>query len=323
MKYLLVLLTLVCNVAFAQPIRVEGEGNTLQQAKDNAFKTAVELKVGFVLVNELESKDNKLVRNDIINYSAGYVDRYKIINTNSYNNKVVVIADVWVSSSKIADRILGTGTDPKLFDNDKHSTRYNTYIDAKNKGDKLLNSVLNDYPRKAFTVTQNQHKFGVDIQRNPFIEIGFQFKWNYNYISSFNEALSLIEDGSNGLFKPSVSSIVVMAKDPNDYVFGKKNHYRFNDVYTFDNVKQRLTDNIPRIQLTVFNQNNTVFYKKCYIPDSFTGSKPGLYSMGDTLILYGNQTENNIIRIHLSNMSESLRFIERLELNVVGHESCK
>ena len=68
MKYLVVLLTLVCNIALAQSIRVEGIGSTLQQAKDNAFKIAVELQVGSVLVNELESKDTKLIRNDIINY---------------------------------------------------------------------------------------------------------------------------------------------------------------------------------------------------------------------------------------------------------------
>jgi hypothetical protein len=322
MKYLAVLI-LFCNIAFANPIRVEGIGNTLQQAKDNAFKTAVELQVGFVIVNELESKDNKLTRNDIINYSAGYVDSYKIISTNTYDNKVVVIVDVNVSSSKIADRILGTSTDPKLFDNVKHSTQYETYVNSKHKGDKLLTSVLNDYPRKAFTVTQSQHKFGVDVYRNAFIEISFQLKWNYNYIVSFNEALSLLEDGSNGLLKPSPANIVVMAKDPKDYVLGKKTHFKFNDVFTFDTVKQRFDENIPKLQLTIYNQNNSIFYKKCYTPDSFTGRKPGLYSMGDTLIVYGNQTENNIIRIHLSNTGEALRFIERLELNVVGNESCK
>jgi len=225
MKYLVVLLTLVCNIALAQPIRVEGIGSTLQQAKDNAFKTAVELQVGSVLVNELESKDTKLIRNDIINYSAGYVDSYKIITANSYDNKVVVIVDVWVSSSKIANRILGTSTNPKIFDNQTQSTRYETYIQSKNNGDMLLRSVLNDYPRKAFIVQQGQHKFGVDTDRNPFIEIGFTFRWNYNYIESFNETLSLIEDGSNGLFRTSPGNIITMAKDPKDYVLGKKNHY--------------------------------------------------------------------------------------------------
>jgi hypothetical protein len=86
---------------------------------------------------------------------------------------------------------------------------------------------------------------------------------------------------------------------------------------TFDN-----NNNKPNIQLTIYNQNNTIFYTQCYLPESITGRKTGLYSIGDSLIVYGNQTENNIIRIHISNIGNALRFIERLELNVVGHESC-
>jgi len=323
MKYLVVLLSFICNIVLAQPIRVEGIGSTLQQAKDNAFKTAVELQIGFVLVNELESKDNNLIRNYIINYSAGYVDSYKIITTNSYDDKVIIIVDVLVSSSKIANRILGTSTNPKLFDNQTQNTRYETYIQSKINGDKLLHSVLNDYPRKAFIVQQGQHKFGVDTNRNPFIEIGFVFHWNYNYIESLNEALSLLEDGSNGLFKTSPGNVIVMAKDPKDYVFGKKNHYKFNDVLTMHTIIDRFNNHMPNIQLVIYNQNNTVFYKQCYTPESFTGRKPGLYSIGDTLILYGNQTENNIIRIHLSNIGDALKFIERIELSVADHESCK
>jgi len=323
MKYLILLLSFVCNVVFAQPIRVQGIGDTLQQAKENAFKTAVELQVGSVLVTEAESKNSKLVRNDIINYSAGYVDKYVIIDTNNYNGKTLVIVDVYVSSSKIADRILGTSTNPKIFDNETHATQYETYIQSKRNGDRLLKSLLNDYPRRAFIVTQYQHRFGVDTMRNPFIEVGFKLNWNYNYLQSFNEALSLIEDGSNGLFKTSPGNIIVMAKDPKDFVLGKKNHYKFNDVLTTETIKQRLDNHVPRIQLTVYNQNNNVFFTQCYVPESFTGRMPGLYSMGDTLILYGNQTETNIIRLHLSNMGEALRSITRLELHVVGHESCK
>lgn len=323
MKFLIVLLSLFCNIVLAQPIRVEGVGSTLQQAKDNAFKTAVELQIGSVLVNEQESKDNKLLRNDIINYSAGYVDNYKIINTNSYDNKVIVIVDVWVSSSKIANRILGTSTNPKMFDNQTHSTRYETFIQSKNNGDRLLRSVLNDYPKKAFIIEQGQHTFGLDTNRNTFIEVPFKFYWNYNYIESLNETLSLLQDGSNGFLKTSPGNIIVMAKNPKDYVLGKKNHYKFNDVITMNSVTNRFVEHTPRIQLTITDQSNNIFYKQCYLPESFTGRKPGVYSIGDILTIYGNQIETNVIRIRPANTSDALKSIERIELNVVGHESCK
>lgn len=323
MKYVIILLSLVCNIVFAQSIRVQGIGVTLQQAKENAFKTAVELQVGSVLVTELESKDNKLVRNEIVNYSAGYVDSYTIVETNTYNNRVSIIVDVNVSSSKIADRILGIGTNNKSFDSDKHGTQYDTYTNTKLNGDRLLKGLLNDYPKRAFVVTQLQHRFGVDTQRSPFIEIGFKFNWNYNYLTAFNEVLALTEDGSNGLFKTSPGNIVIMAKDPKDYVFGKKNHYKFNDILIMESIKNRFENNTPRIQLTIYSQNNNVFFTQCYVPESFAGTKPSLYSMGDTLIIYGNQVENNIIRLHLSNMNDTIRLIERFELTVATNESCR
>lgn len=323
MKYLLVSLSLFCNIVLAQAIRVEGVGSTLQQAKDNAFKTAVELKIGSVLVNEQESKDNKLTRNDITNYSAGYVDDYKIINTNTNNNNVVVVVDVWVSSSKIANRILGTSSNPKIFDSQTHGTRYETFMQSKNNGDKLLRAVLNDYPKKAFIIEQGQHVFGLDVNRNTFIEVPFKFQWNYNYIESLNETLSLVEDGSNGFLKASPGNITVMVKNPKDYVFGKKNHYKFNDVVTMNMVTDRFVEHTPRIQLTVIDQGNNILHRKCYLPESFSGRKPGLYSTGEVLVIFGNQTENNVIRIRTSNTSDALRSIERIELNVVGHESCR
>ena len=323
MKYLVVLFSFAWSVAFAQPIRVQGIGDNIQQAKENAFKTAVELQVGSVLVAELESKDNKLVRSEIVNYSAGFIDSYNLIQTNTYNNKTLVIVDVYVSSSKIADRILGVSTNNKLFDSDKHGTQYSSYMNTKSSGDRLLKSLLNDYPNRAYIVTQLQHRFGVDTQRNPFIEIGFRFNWNYNYLESLNEVLSLIEDGSNGMFKTSPGNIIIMAKDPKDYVFGKKNHYKFNDVLVMESVRNLFNNNPPRVQLTIYSHNGSIVYTECYLPESITGSKPGMYSLGDTLIVYGNRVENNIIKLHLSTTNDTIRTIERFELAVVGNESCK
>jgi hypothetical protein len=323
MKYLVLLLSFACTAVFAQPIRVQGIGDTFQQAKENAFKTAIELQIGSVLVSEAESKDNKLVRNEIVNYSAGHVDNYTIVSVSNHNGKTVIIVDVQVSSSKIADRILGTSTNPKLFDSDTHATRYETYMKSKQDGDRILKLLLDDYPKRAFIVTQQQHRFGVDTMRNAFIEVGFKFNWNYNYIQSFNEALSLIQDGSNGMFKTSPGNIIVMAKNPNDWVLGKKNHFKFNDTFITETIKNRFENNIPRLKLTAHSQSNDIYFAACYVPDSFTGKRPGVYSMGETLIIYGNQVENNIIRVYLTNMNEALRTIGRLELTVVEHESCK
>ncbi len=323
MKFIISLLLFLCHAVLAQPIRVQGIGDTLQQAKENAFRIAVELKVGSVIVTEAESHNTKLIRNEIIQYSAGFVESYSIVEVISINNKTLAIIDVTVASSKIADRILGVGTNPKIFESDKQSTRYETYIQSKNNADRLLASVLNDYPSRAFVIHQHQHRFGVDTNRNPFLEIGFQLNWNYNYLLSLSEVLSLTEDGSNGLFRTSPGNIIIMAKDPNDYVLGKKNHYRFNDLIVYGAIKTKFNENTPHILLTIYNQETKIVHKQCFMPESFLGRKSAFYSLGESLVIYGNNKENNVLRLNLSNFNNLLRSIKRIELSIVKNESCR
>jgi hypothetical protein len=307
---------------FANALQVSGEGATLEEAKLNAFRTAIEFAVGSVVVSERESLNYKLVRNEILVYSAGYVTDYKIISSVNSGNQVRILIDVQVASNKLSERILGVGKQPKNFDTDKHDAQYQSYLQGKNNGDRLLKQILNDYPKKAFNITQGTHQFKVDEYRNGVIEIPLELKWNYNFIVSLNDALKILEDGSNGLLKPSPGNITVMAKDPKDWVIGSKSSYKFNDMIAITNIRNTLQHNQPRILLSMKNFSNKVFFKQCYIPDSIAGKKPAFYDVGTNLVVYGNQVEKNKIELGLSNMSEVVKNIRSIELDVVTDDNC-
>ena len=312
---------LLCLVApFANALQVSGEGSTFEEAKQNAFRTAIEFVAGSVVTSERESTNYKLVKDEILVYSAGYVTDYKILNTITSGNKVRVIVDVQVSSSKLSDRILGAGREPKNFDNDKHYNQHQTYLQGKNNADRLLNQVLNDYPKKAFTITQGVHQFKVDQYRNGIVEIPLELKWNYNYIASFNEALKILEDGSNGLLKHSPGNVTVMAKDPKDWVIGSKNQYKFNDMVIISSIRTSMQQHKPNILLSIKDFNNNTVFKQCYIPDSIAGKKPAFYDLGTTLVVYGNQTEKNKIELGLT--QDAIKQIHSIELNVVAENNC-
>jgi hypothetical protein len=318
MKKLLLALCLV--VPLANAIQVSGEGSTFEEAKLNAFKIAIEYEAGTVVVSERDIANYKLVKNDILVYSSAYITNYKIINSFKSDNQYHVVVDVNVASNKIADRILGVGSKPVIVDS-KHDTQYQTYMENKNNGDRLLLQVLKDYPTKAFTVTQGNHILAVDIYRNGILEIPFEMKWNYNYITSLNDTLSVLEDGSNGLLRNSPGNITIMAKDPKDYVFGKKSTYKFNDVLITTVLKETFLQKQPRIQVTITGRGRIV-YKNCFVPDSFVGKRPGFFNAESDLLVYGNQVEKNIIKLELRNMPTLLRDAERIDLAVVAHESC-
>jgi hypothetical protein len=312
---------LLCLVApLANALQVSGEGSTFEEAKQNAFRTAIEFAVGSVVVSERESDNYKLVRNEILVYSAGYITDYKIISSVKSGNQVRVIVDVQVSSNKLSDRILGVGKEPKNFDADKHSNQYQTYLQGKNNSDRLLNQVLNDYPKKAFTVTQGVHQFKVDQYRNGIVEIPLEFKWNYNYIVSLKEALKIVEDGSNGLLKASPSNVTVMAKDPKDWVLGSKNQYKFNDMIVTTSIRNTMKQNQPNILLSIKDFKNNTVFKQCYVPDSIAGKKPAFYDLGNALVVYGNQTEKNTIELGLT--PDAIKQIHSIELNVVADDNC-
>ena len=275
-KLLAVLLFAVAPIANA--IQVNGEGTTFEEAKNNAFRTAIEYQAGTIVVSERDANNYKLVKNDILVYSSAYVSNFKVINTFKIDNRVHVVIDVDVASNKIADRILGAGSKPALLDS-KHNTQYQTYMEYKNKGDAILLSVLHDYPTKAFTITQGNHVLAVDVYRNGMLEIPFEFKWNYNYVAALNDTFSTLQDGSHGLFTPSPGNITVMVKDPKDWVLGKKTVYKFNDVIVMEAVKDVFLHNQPRIQVKIVGRNQVLF-NTCYIPDSFAGKQKAMFSAG-------------------------------------------
>jgi hypothetical protein len=318
-----VLSGLLCLVApFANALQVSGQGSTFEEAKQNAFRTAIEFAAGSVVTSERESNNYKLVKDEILVYSAGYVSDYKIINTFKTGNQVQVIVDVQVASSKLSDRILGIGREVKNFDTVKHETQYQSYLQGKNNGDRLLQQVLNDYPQKAYRITQGVHQFKVDVYRNGIIEIPLELSWNHNFVASFNEALKILEDGSNGLLKPSPGNITVMAKDPKDWVIGAKNQYKFNDIVIVSNVRNTLQHKKPNILLTIKNFENKTVLQQCYVPDSIAGKKAAFYDVGSNLVFYGNQVEKNKIELNLNNMQDAIKHIQNIELTIVSDDNC-
>ena len=114
-----------------------------------------------------------------------------------------------------------------------------------------------------------------------------------------------------------------MAKDPNDYILGKKNHYRYNDLIVYENIKASFNENMPYILLTIYNQETRIVHKQCFIPESFLGRKSSFYSLGESLVIYGNNRETNVLRLNLSNVNSPLRSIERIELSIVKNEGCR
>ena len=318
-------------------IRATGTGNSFDEAKQKAFQQAIEIKVGSFIDSERQTFNQKLVRDDILVYSAGYVDDFKVISQNTLGNKVVVTVDVLVASSKLSNRIISQGKSTGVYENRKHVTQYQTYLKNREDGDKLLDAVLNDYPQRAYDITQHPYYLKVDSDRKPYLFIPFTIRWNFNYLESFRAVLDILADGDTSFLAKSPGNVVIMAKDPKDLIFGKTTHHKFNDMVKMDKMADTIHHFRPvTIKLRVYNLQGKVEVEKCYIPrfDDHTGSGvPALYHAdnynhrGPTvgIEIEGNRTETSNIVLPLNPQigARAVEIIKNIEVSVVPKGECK
>ena len=69
----------VNNLEFKEVI-VEGTGVSLDSAKKNAFRDAVRIVVGSFIENDILIKNDKIIEENLLEYSGGFVETFQIIS---------------------------------------------------------------------------------------------------------------------------------------------------------------------------------------------------------------------------------------------------
>jgi len=316
-------------IAAEKYIRVTGEATTIEQAKENAFRTAVQQRAGAIVLSERQSVSGKLTKDDISLFSAGYVDDFKIIDINQNGSTIKITLDVLVADSKILNQVLSTGKTNQSIDGERAATALNTFVDQKQKGDRVLDAVLKTYPKNAFKVEQKPYSLYMDSYRNTILEIPYSLKWNYDYIVAMNEAMTLVEDKVNiiGFLNQAPSNVIIMAKNPKDFLIGSKNYYKFNDRILLDRIKDSfLGENELRMMLLISGSSGNMLYRTCFTPITLVGRSPAFYGIGDpkVLTIYGNQTETSSLNVVIAPENNFvIQHASKIEVLVVPLSECR
>lgn len=322
-KLLLVACLLFSNFAFAGYRTVTGTGKTFEEAKQQAFRKAIELEVGANVLSDIETQNYRRIKDEIYIYSSGYVDDYKVLSQENVGNNTTVLLEVLVSESKIKNRIISVGKSDKEFDNQKHSAQVGTLMQERISADRLLAKHLSEYPKKAYIIKQSPYTITINEYRQPVLNIPYLLTWNYDYIKTLREILNTIEHGSNGLLKNSEAAIVIMAKDPKDWILGEKTTHRFNDLNTVNQVHNALNGyNQARIIVRLKDLYNNDVHAICYAPKFISGYNEPFYGTGEPRIkvFYGNNKEQGLIKLPVN-----LDIIDRtskIELSIDSDHIC-
>lgn len=308
MRYWFIALFLFIGIAHSQTvdkndpgyIQVMGVGKNIDEAKQNGFKNAISIKVGSALLSENQVANNKLLREELIDYSAGYIDSYIIIDTIVKPNHVVIIMQVVVKSSKIHERVLNKGKDEKELEGSRLSNQYFTYLNQGKDGDRVLGAVLNDYPKRAFKITQGKHEFKLNADRIAVLVVPFELRWSKPFLVSLHEVVKLLADGSYN--------------SPNRVVLGHSK-YNFNDNRRYEQVRQQLGSGLA-IQANLLDNSNRTIISQCYdVPSSFSGT----YSSG-IYVVYENEVLRNTLHIEVNpSTAKALENVTRIELTLASN----
>jgi hypothetical protein len=307
MRYWIIVLLLFVGAAHSQVIdkndpgyiQVMGTGKTLPEAKQNGFKNAISMRVGLALLTENQVANNKLIKENIIDYSAGYIDSYNIVDVVVRPDSVVVIMQVVVKSSKIHERILNRGKDEKDLSGDKLANQYLTYLEQTKNGDKVLNAVLNDYPSRSFKLTQGAHEFKLNAYRVAVLVIPFELRWSRPFLVSLHEVAKLLQDG--GYNAPSRVKI-------------GHSIYNFNDYAKYEQVRQRLNSE-AQMRVDMIDSSNRIIATRCFmVPTTFSGT----YSTG-TYVVYEFDVLKNTVQIEVDHdMASMLARVTRTDLSIAS-----
>ena len=253
-------------------VQIESTAATAAQAREEGFRLAVRQAVGTLIVAETEVKNQQLVRNDIIQYSSGYIQDFKIISESQVGSMTRVVMDVWVSDSKIADRLLNVSKADGTIDGEKSAAQFRSNLNQIQSGDKLLQLVLNDFPAKAFDI-----KVGKSIVTMPSrgiqIQIPVNISWNKEYISSLTEVLEKIRQGRSANYYGGPNwEAVIRFKNKSDWSMSIAS---FRDKIKLELLETYLILSKPMIRLVIKNKDGKTLFQQCFLYAGLSGSYLG------------------------------------------------
>jgi len=238
-------------------IEVEGHGATPTEARDNGFRLAVEQAIGTLISSETEVVNGQIKRDEIISYASGYVDAFDIVETTTTaQGQSRVRMKVWVGRSALSDRLLNRSERSGEVDGARASVQLQTLNQERVTGDRLLQQVLNDFPKRAFDIDLKPADI-VRQNRSAQMEVNFVVRWNQDYLRSLWTALDATAyRGANPVSTVGVNS--------GSWFGGFGGQARFDDTQKYQAVVRSLVGTVPAVMITVRGTNRNVIHQACY-----------------------------------------------------------
>ncbi len=241
-------------------VQVESTADDKEQARREGFRLAVEMAVGALVVAETEVRNKELVRQDILKYSSGYVDNFSIKSEAKVGNKVRLVMDVWVGESTIANRLLNVSKAEGSIDGARVAAQQESLKSRQDSAARLLESVVRDFPRRAFDIKIGKTLTRVDGERTT-IAVPVEIAWNKKYFEALLEAIDKTKDGTeSGAYNfKEHASIITYRK-----IGGWINYFAsYQNTKPVEILSQHFFESYPQVRINFKDELNALLAFNC------------------------------------------------------------
>jgi hypothetical protein len=306
-------------------IEVDSRGDTFEDAKNEAFRLAIEQAVGTLILSETEAQNYRLKRNDIVTYASGYVDRFEITDRNQLAGQTRLRVRVWVAHSAIAGRLLHQQAEPREISGNTIATQIQSFQQQQQSGDRLLSTVLQDFPHRAFDVMMEPARVIVDSHRQGHLQVPFVVGWSKTYTKAMEEILHNINQYpqcmSIGADCTRVRSRIeldvnLVSRDPGAW---------FNDDAAWNLAMNAMTADRPVYRMTlstVSGRKLTYCYNASELVDGFDYRPRYFANIGPGLIrINGHNRERVVLTVPLTQLP--VQDVTQATVDIVRQTNCK
>ena len=300
-------------------IEVAGQGSNPIEARDNGFRLAVEQAIGTLISSETEVQNGRIVRDEIVSYASGFVDRFEITETRTAAAGTLVFMRVWVKRSDLSDRLLNRSEQSGQVDGARASVQLQTLNQERATGDRLLQQVLNDFPRRAFDIEMKP----TDVNRQnrtAVLDINFQLAWNQDYLRSLWTA---VEATGQRKGRP----VATISVGSGGWFRGFGGQAGFDDGHKLNLLLEKMVGSRPAVQVTVRGAHRETLFSSCYLyqeldhaPDYLVNDNRFIrYGSNFAQIMGGYQLKGRIqIPINPAVLSRATA----VDMDIVARNSC-
>lgn len=299
-------------------VEVTGEGGTLEQARQHGFRMAVERAMGTIVSSETEVENSQLRRDEIVTYASGHVSDYRVDNQYVVNGRTRADMRVWVSHSALANRLLNVSRDSGTVEGARINEQLRSIQQEREAADRLLNTVLADYPKRAFDISLDPARTILTSQRQGELQLSFTINWNKHYLTSLSEAVQAINQRTDcGKFFTGCkyASSIMVRHQVNSY---------FDDANAYNRMQQEMVLSHPQVRLVIKDQRNTAQFSQCFsLPElSHSGYASSYYAdvSGYSAVINSQKTKKFTVNVDLSKLPTS--HLDRVDIDIIRSNRC-